>query len=334
MDAEITIVKRETIPPVQAAEASGGRELGELRDFRWNEKLREFMPGPADLSVSWLRLMPGEQLPRRTLTVDSLIVVHGGSADLTGDLQRTVAAEDVVVVPSGCSYGLVGGPQGLAALAIQLGEARTSVPERQRSEDHLAKLLDYSRARLAQFEKRVLFELIADGALEEPTARAIYHDALRFWIARTGALLFVRQAGCVDAKYAQTFLLQTRDELDRGILIDNAVAASSLGYHAARDPILVAFADWFTRQMYVLDNVEKVAVVDLVVTSANAALGRTDAACRFWAQGHEEHLAETELLLRGESARTYERLHGIVAEAWDMIGAMTDRVAERICKKY
>jgi hypothetical protein len=89
---------------------------------------------------------------------------------------------------------------------------------------------------------------------------------------------------------------------------------------------LIALADWFTRQMYVLDNVEKVAIVDLVVTAANAALGRSDEACRFWAHGHSERAAECSLLLRDEAPHTYARLRSLVAEAWDMVGEMTERI--------
>jgi hypothetical protein len=121
-------------------------------------------------------------------------------------------------------------------------------------------------------------------------------------------------------------MAQLVEELGRGMLVDPALVR--LSSSAARDPILVALADWFTRQMYLLDNVEKVAIVDLVVTAGNAALGRSDDACRFWAHGHAERAAETALLLRGEAPHTYARLRAIVAEAWDMVGAMTDRVVE------
>jgi len=329
MDGRITIVKRDTIPPLRTADAPGD-SAGERRDFRWNDQLRAFMPGASQLSVSWVRLEPGERLPPRALSVDSLMVVYGGSADIVGDVTRAVATEDVVVLPGGCMHGFVGGPQGLFALSIQLGDALAAAPvERGHPADPehtLAGLLDYNAARLADFERGAIFELWSDGTLDDPTRRENYRDALRSWISRSSALLLVRQASCADAKFSPSFLAQLVEVLGRGMFVDPALVR--LSSSAARDPVLVALADWFTRQMYVLDNVEKVALVDLVVTAANAALGRSDEGCRFWAHGYAERAAESALLLRGEAPHTYARLRSIVGEAWDMIGAMTDRVVE------
>ena len=328
MNGQITIVKRDTIPPLQAADASLGEGVGELRDFRWNDQLRAFMPGASDLSVSWVRLEPGERLQPRALHVDSLMVVYGGSADIVGDVARAVAAEDVVIVPSGCKHGFVGGPQGLFALSIQLGEAipPSDLSQPLDAEHTLEGLLEYNAARRAEFLRRPIFELSSDGTLDDPIRHAKYRDALRVWITQSSALLLVRQASCADAKYTPSFLARLVEELDRGILVDPALAR--LSSRAARDPILIALADWFTRQMYMLDNVEKVAIVDLVVTSANAALGPTDEGCHFWSHGYAERSSETSLLLRGQAQHTYARLRAIVAEAWDMVGAMTDRIAE------
>lgn len=326
MNGEIKIVKRDTIPPVQAAGSAPGEGVGERRDFRWNDQLRDFMPGPADLSVSWVRLGPGESLAPRALGVDSLMVVYGGSADVVGDLQRTVAAEDVVVVPSGCRHGFVGGPQGLFALSIQLGEERfASASESPEAQHTLASLLEYNDQRLQQFRQRALFELIVSGTLDDPIRRATCRDALRLWAAHSARLLLVRQAGCTDPKFVQVFMSEVTAELERGTSVAHAVTSPSS--RNFRDPTLRAFADWFTRQMYLLDNVEKVAVLDLVVVSANAALGQIDEACRFW-EDRAESLFDASLLLRGQSSRSYARLHSIVAEAWDMLGAMTDRIVE------
>jgi hypothetical protein len=328
MDDQITIVKRDTIPPLQAADTSLGESVGEQRDFRWNDQLRAFMPRASDLSVSWVRLEPGESMQPRALNVDSLMVVYGGSADVVGDVTRAVAAEDVVVLPSGSRHGFVGGPEGLFALSIQLGEAtRPAGPARTLApEQTLEGLLAYNAARLEQFQHRAIFELWSSGALQDPTLHAKYRDALKLWRSQSSALLLVRQASCADAKYAPTFLAQLLEQLERGTFVEPALARLSSG--AALDPVLVALADWFTRQMYVLDNVEKVAILDLVVTGANAALGRRDEDCALWAHGYDERAAESSLLLRGEAPHTYARLRSIVAEAWDMIGALTDRVVE------
>lgn len=325
MDGQITIVKRDTIPPLQAADAARGAGAGELRDFRWHEDLRAFMPGASELSVSWLRLEPGERLPPRAASGDSLIIVYDGSADILGDVNRAVAAEDVVVIPRGGKHGFVGGPQGLHALSIQLGPTSQRLePDVPAPANTLEGLLAYNAARLEEFGGRAIFELGSDGSLDDPERHATYRDALELWLSRSSALSLMRAAASADAQYAPSFLAQLVEELNRGVLVDPALARLSPG--AARDPILIALADWFTRQMYVLDNIEKVALVDLVVASANAALGRRDEGGRVWALGHAERAAETSLLLRGAAPHTYARLRALLSEAWDMVGAMTDRV--------
>jgi hypothetical protein len=330
MDSLIRIVKRDTIPNLQSLDTAKGEGAGELRDFRWNDQLRAFMEGASDLSVGWVRLGPGELLQPRTLDVDLLMVVYQGSADIVGDLTRAVSAEDVVVVPSGAMHGFVGGPQGLYALAIQLGEKASLVEETgvtaSDPEHTLQGLLEYNSSRLGEFQQRAIFELAADGTLNDPRCRATYRDGLRLWASQSSGLLTVRQACCIDGKYAPAFLAELVLEWSRGMPLDPALTRVSTP--VARDPILIALADWFTRQMYLLDNVEKVALVDLVVASANAALGRNEQECRLWSHGYGEHAAATSLLLRGETPHTYARLRSLVAEAWDMVGALTDRLVE------
>ena len=50
---QIQVISRNAIPPIQKVNQGGEvHDLGELRDFRWNEWLREFMPESSRFSVS------------------------------------------------------------------------------------------------------------------------------------------------------------------------------------------------------------------------------------------------------------------------------------------
>src|SRR5690606_1435866 len=87
-----------------------------------------------------------------------------------------------------------------------------------------------------------------------------------------------------------------------------------------------------------LHNAEKAAVRHLVSANASAVchggappvLRRSSTAPEPGrAAGDDDaHAAMGVALLRDEAPRTYARLREVVAEAWDMIGAMTDRLAE------
>jgi hypothetical protein len=90
--------------------------------------------------------------------------------------------------------------------------------------------------------------------------------------------------------------------------------------------------------MHVLDNVEKTAIIHLVIENASAAyharampvLAKYTNQQYFdvHVEADHEHAAMGVALLGQESPRTYARLKDIVGEAWDMVGAMVDRVAE------
>ena len=115
-------------------------------------------------------------------------------------------------------------------------------------------------------------------------------------------------------------------------------ADGGAGAARARDATMEAVTNWFTYQMFVLDNAEKAAVIHLVIENASIAyhtaaapiLARhvSDEYFAVHVENDAEHAAMGEELLRRHSARTYARLRRIIAEAWDMLSAMTDRVVE------
>src|SRR5262245_52762286 len=110
MERTIQIVSRDAIPSIH--EVNQGNDvhlLGELRDFRWSEPLRAFMPDASEFSVSWVGLVDGEVLQPHVHPIQSLMVVYSGSGEVMGDLCRPLSAGDIVVVPAGCVHGFVGG---------------------------------------------------------------------------------------------------------------------------------------------------------------------------------------------------------------------------------
>ena len=302
---QIQVVSRNAIPPIQAIEQGGvTQELGELRDFRWNALLREFMPVSPGFSVSWVRLERGEVLELQANDVASLMIFYAGSGTMLGDLEGPVVKDDVAVIPSGCKHGFVAGPEGLQGLSIQLGDAlyANSPVELPDPEHSLSGLLAYNHKRLQELKRRPLFELLADGTLGDPLKRRSFSDAVRIWL--DGSQLFQE-----PSEHAP-----------------NTASGS--------DTSLEAMTTWFAHQLFVLDSVEK-AALELVVQQATAACHAAvapviaqypDVPSRLFAQARQSRLGEDQLA--HQSARTYARLRVIVAEAWDMLSAITDRVAE------
>lgn len=339
---QIQIISRNAIPPIHQIDQGGEiHSLGELRDFRWNDQLRDFMPPASEFSVSWVQLSDGEVLQPHVHPIQSLMVFYAGSGRMLGDLERSVSGGDVVVVPPGRQHGFVGGRDGLYALSIQFGEGLYTAPEKPRvmfadTQHTLTALLEYNGKRLNEFVQRPIFDVLSDGTLEDPLRRKAYLDSMQVWLDGNQALLLSRQANCAEPTYARLFARHLEQGLAQGALKKARHFESTR--ERLRDPVLEATTNWFSYQMYLLDNAEKTALVHLVIETANAAYQQHAepvlakyVSDQFFGTPPSTGFDPAALgqeLLKNESARSYARLQQITGEAWDMIGAMTDRVVE------
>jgi hypothetical protein len=145
--------------------------------------------------------------------------------------------------------------------------------------------------------------------------------------------MLLRQALCTDPRYRLTF----RDHLDEELGHDRLIADRD-GAEEVWDPVLEGTLVWFTHQMVTLDNVEKAALVHLVLEAAGDKFHSVAAPvlARHVNSGYfAEHAAldagHAELgraLLRDQHASVYARLLQIVEQGWDMLEAASQRMVE------
>src|SRR6185312_10212404 len=100
--------------------------------------------------------------------------------------------------------------------------------------------------------------------------RAAYLSSIESVLDVTQVLV-ARQASCRDLQLEPEFGRHLRACLLAPRFRAGAGADPGSSASTRRDPVVRALADWFTYQMYVLDNVEKVAIVDLVLEPAGLA---------------------------------------------------------------
>src|SRR6185312_10337625 len=206
----INIVERGAIPSIHEVKpGSDVHILGELRDFRWSESLRAFMPDASEFSVSWVGLAEGEVLQPHVHPIQSLMVVYSGRGEVMGDLCRTLSAGDIVVVPAGCAHGFVGGAGGLHALSIQFGEGLYTNPDNARvifvdSGHSLEGLLAYNKGRLDEFTRHPMFDLLAERRTAGAEWRAAYLSSIESVLDVTQVLV-ARQASCRDLQLEPEF---------------------------------------------------------------------------------------------------------------------------------
>jgi quercetin dioxygenase-like cupin family protein len=336
----IQVIKRESIPRIQSVEQQGEvHAVGELRDFRWSEELREFMPEQSSFSASWVRLDLGETLQTHTHPVQSMMIVYSGCGEMRGDLCRQVSEGDVIVVPAGQKHGFVGGPGGLHCLSIQFGGGLYSSPQKARvifadSEKSLNAVLAYHDARMARFSGHEVFALLEDGTLQVPAKRDAFLGAIQYLLEAGKRLLVACLASCGDSEYRAACTAWLGESSQAGSLERPDAARGELARPA--DAILDAISDWFAHQMYVLDNAEKAAIVCLVFGSAENLLRRYAARVveKYGEADFQDGVDEArrvtagEDLLRNETSETYAALRQIIGEAWDMIDAAGTRIVE------
>jgi quercetin dioxygenase-like cupin family protein len=325
MDREVRIVPFDVIPRIQQIEQDGAVHiLGELRDFRWSEPLRAFMPDAEVFSVSWVELAPDEILQTHTHPIQTMLVIYAGSGAVIGDLRRPLKKGDIVVVPPGCAHGFVGGPDRLKALSIQFGQGLYSDPEHAHvvfsgDGSGFETMARYNETRLEAYQRGAIFDLLSDGTLDDPARRRVHLDNLRRWLVAYDRAVISFQASSPP------------DVLPEGRLDVLPVLASS----GEGDPVLEALNDWFASRMRVLDFHEKAAVLHLVLGQAITSYFRRAASVlaesdlpELLAQLVPGRAVEATLrLLRGQTTDDHARLQRLLAEAWDMLGAMNDRMA-------
>ncbi|MCV7197938.1 hypothetical protein [Mycobacterium angelicum] len=338
------VVPREAIPAIRSVEQDGViHALGELRDFRWHHALAGFLPPSSEFAISWVRLGSGEQLDTHVHPIQSMMIFFEGWGTLDGDITRQVAGGDVVVVPPGCHHGFVAGPEGLSGVSIQFGTGLYTNPEEPRvlfadeSTAH-AKLLAWNRERIEEFGRLPVFDLLADGTLEDPYKRKRYQDALQIWVDGNQTLLFSRQASVRDQLFEKVFFGHMTEELGHDALHADRADVADPDEPPFRDAIMEAITEWFAHQMFVLDDVEKAAIVHLVIENASSVYHRkampilakylNNNYFELHVEADDEHAAMGEELVRKVGPRTYERLEQVLGQAWTMIGAMTNRLVE------
>lgn len=343
MFSSVATIRRDEIPAIFEVEQNGKKYiLGEHRDFRRHNLLANFLPAQARLAISWVHLEPEQVLEPHVHPIDSMILVCRGQGKLLGQINTDLAEGDTVIVPSGCEHGFQGSyPQGISALSIQFEEQGLyENPEKPlvkfSAESEWRSLINFNSHRLANHLQHSFFQMLTDGTLENLRQREMFFDCLQAWSSHFQTLIFARQSACADDKYQRMFLQHLQEEIGHDLLL----AAEREPKKRLWDATIEATASWFISRMLVLDNIEKTAIVHLVLeTSASEfhSLAK-NALARFGklkyfdihAEVDCEHVELGTELLKNQTHQTYSRLKTVIEQAWDMLDTMLERMTELV----
>ena len=198
--------------------------------------------------------------------------------------------------------------------------------------ESVATLLAYNTAMLEEHKKLRCFEFFTDGTLDDPAKREVFLACLQALARHFQTIIFTRQAHCADDRFGSLFMRHLREEIGHDEVLRQDRGRSDDIW----DPVIEAVGAWFASRMSMLDNLEKMAVVHLVLESSGAHMGmlskrtmpRYGSAKYF--QLHDEvddsHVAVAIEPLQNQSPESLARVRLVVGQAWQMMNTWCDRV--------
>ncbi len=199
--------------------------------------------------------------------------------------------------------------------------------------DSLDALIAYNAALLEQHKRQRCFQMFTDGTLEDAEKRQMFYACLQVFARHFQTILFMRQAHCADNWYGSLFLRHLREEIGH----DDVLRKDRGRSEEVWDPVIEGAAAWFISRMTLLDNIEKTAVVHLVLETSGAYMGSVSrVAMRQFGSAqyfelHDEvdqsHVTLALEPLRLQSPETIARLRIVVGQAWRMLDVWVERVA-------
>ena len=322
-----SVIPRSDIP---VSRAGGDQDL-EVRPFLAHKLLGSMLPSSA-ASLAWTEARSGKDVALRSHATPGLLIILEGRAVLVGRQTRKVEAGDVVTLPRDHEYGFTAvGPSGLHALHVAFDGDPASYSEEAAT---LPQLLARNEARLQTTLNNPFFSLLRRRGVDSERKRMAMRESLRVFSDAFQTHLFTRQATCRDEEYAVAFDEHFREELGHNRLLK--VSGTSA---VTKDAQLRAMSSWFCHQMLVLDNAEK-AVVNLVletgayyVCTLSQPLFEGHESQNFFDTHAEDDAHHKELsvgLLGGLHPHVYARLQNVLDSTWNMVDAMTQRLAHLI----
>jgi hypothetical protein len=196
-------------------------------------------------------------------------------------------------------------------------------------------LMLHNDARLRAFREHRFFRMLEDGTFDAPDERRVLLACVRRFNINFQRLIFIRQGLCEDPRYYGPFLQHLGEEIGHDELLSGQEIPEPVD-----DTIFEAILGWFNYQMLVLDNVEKAALMHLVIeTGGDLVLTLLSARMRKHVESpyfdvHAEldagHAGMAGELLAGQTSATYRRLGLIADRGWDMTEALFDRLAQLV----
>ncbi len=194
-------------------------------------------------------------------------------------------------------------------------------------------LIAFNTTFVERHKRLRVFQLFTDGSFDDPEKRETFFGCLQVFARHFQTILFARQAHCADERYGVLFQRHLNEEVGHDDILRKDRGRSEEVW----DPVLEGTTAWFISRMMVLDNIEKLAVVHLVLESSGAHMGAVSkATMRRYGSAtyfnlHDEvddsHVTIALEPLRRQPPETIARVMVVIEQAWRMMDTHADRIA-------
>jgi hypothetical protein len=195
-------------------------------------------------------------------------------------------------------------------------------------------LLAFNSQMLARHKKHAFFQLFTDGSMQDPAKRQRLFACGHSFSRHFQTMLYTRHAHCADPRYLALFERHLREEAGHDEILRKKRERPELVW----DPIMDSAAAWFISRMSILDNVEKLAVIHLVLETSGAYMGSVSGpVMREYGAGdyfelHDEvdqsHVTMALEPLGRQTPETLARVRVVIEQAWIVLDMWFERLAD------
>lgn len=255
------VIFRNDMPTISHVEKDGEwYHLGQVKDFRKVDSIRDFMPNNGRSSLSWVSLKPGEELKVHEHPIESMIVIASGDARLTGDSSCDVKEGDIVCVPRNTKHGFIGeGKSGFWGVSIQFEERGLyENPEKalvkfEDQTNYMNKLIERHEYWKQIIAKHTLFEFV-----QRDNEKKAFLRVLKNWSNSFQHLVLIRAIMVVDPRFMGVTQEHLEDEYGHNRAFDHLD-------HVSPSLKMQAVCSWFNEKMMKLDDEHRVVFMNLVI---------------------------------------------------------------------
>ncbi|MCO4793538.1 MAG: cupin domain-containing protein [Bacteriovoracaceae bacterium] len=336
-DRELQVFSRDELPTLSQALMDGNiHQLGTLKNFSSIKLLEEFFP--KNFSCAWVKLENGESLAPHTHFEDSMIIVTEGRGSFQGNNEFDIVTGDILFVPEGSIHGFSSPIDNYFwALSIQFN--KTSLYQNEPRVKFLTPFEELLRRNDVFSQDLVNKSKTFKTLITSLEDKNVLLDSLQVISDHFQRLMFLRVGLCDSSKFQNVFLEHFHEELGH----NDELRKERTHRSKIWDPVLEASCAWFVNKNYLLDNSERIIMVQMVLEkcahlfyshfSETLLENKKSEHIETHKEADEGHDLMGVDLLKHEPKFKYQEFYKLQKESWSIMKLFIDRVGELIEKQ-